>query len=98
MDGMESLLNAWPRRFRTLGWAALFPLVMLVFTVYFGARPWTWTVVLAAGAITLLAPAVAADLLPVALIGLAAVAFALTQRTCRRPTTTTAGSWPSSPT
>jgi signal transduction histidine kinase len=77
---MESLLNAWPRRFRTLGWAALFPLVMLVFTVYWGARPWTWAVVLAAGAITLLAPAVAADLLPVALIGLAAVAFGLTQR------------------
>jgi signal transduction histidine kinase len=80
MDGMESLLTAASRRFRTLGWAAWFPLVMLVITVYWGARPWTWTVVLAAGAITLAAPAVAADLLALALIGLAATAFALANR------------------
>ena len=77
---MESLLDVLPRRVRALGWAALFPAVMLICTVYWGARPWTWTVVLAAGAITLLAPAVAADLLPVAVIGFAACAFALAQR------------------
>ena len=85
MDGMESLLNASLRRFGALGWAALFPVVMLVCMVYWGVRPWTWTVVFAAAAIALLAPAVAADLLPVALIGLAGVAFLLIRRDVALP-------------
>ena len=79
MDGMESLLNVMPR-FRALGWAVLLPVVMLVCTVYWGERPWTWCAVLLAGAITVLVPAVAADLVAVALIGFAACAFALAQR------------------
>ena len=33
MDGMESVLNALPRRLRTAGWAVALPLVMLVCTV-----------------------------------------------------------------
>ena len=80
MVGMERLLGVMPRRFRTPGWAALFPVVMLVGIFDWGARPWTWTMVLMAGAITLLAPAVAADLLTVAVIGFAAYAFAVSQR------------------
>jgi signal transduction histidine kinase len=80
MDGMESLLTASWRRFGALGWAALLPVVMLVVTVFWGSRPWTWTVVAGAAAIALLAPAVAADLLPVALIVLAANAFLLGTR------------------
>jgi signal transduction histidine kinase len=78
--GMERLLNVSSRRFGALGWAALLPVVMLMCMVYWGVRPWTWTVVIATGAIALLAPAVAADLLPVALIGLASVAFGLMRR------------------
>ncbi|HJY60083.1 MAG TPA: hypothetical protein VJ418_27200, partial [Streptosporangiaceae bacterium] len=77
---MERLLTTSLQRFGALGWAALLPMVMLVCMVYWGVRPWTFAVVLAAGAITLLAPAVAADLLPVALIGLACVAFGLIRR------------------
>jgi signal transduction histidine kinase len=80
MDGMASLLNAPVRRFWPPGWAALLPVVMLVCMVYWGVRPWTWAMVLAAAAIALLAPAVAADLLPVAVIGLAGVAFLLIRR------------------
>jgi signal transduction histidine kinase len=80
MDGMERLLTTSLQRFGALGWAALLPVVMLVCMVYWGVRPWTFAVVLAAGAIALLAPAVAADLLPVALIGLACVAFGLVRR------------------
>jgi signal transduction histidine kinase len=80
MDGMERLLTPSLRRSGALGWAALLPVVMLVCMVYWGVRPWTFGVVLAAGAIALLAPAVAADLLPVALIGLACVAFGLIGR------------------
>src|SRR5580704_4862925 len=80
MDGMERLLTTSLQRFGALGWAALLPVVMLVCMVYWGIRPWTFGVVLAAGAIALLAPAVAADLLPVALIGLACVAFGLIGR------------------
>ena len=85
MDGMESLLNASGRRSGALGWAVLLPVVILVCMVYWGVRPWTWTVVLAAGAIALLAPAVAADLLPVTLIVLACVAFGLTRRDVALP-------------
>jgi signal transduction histidine kinase len=85
MDGMESLLNASVRRSGILGWAALLPVVMLVCMVFWGVRPWTWSLVLAAGAIALLAPAVAADLLPVALIVLAFDAFALTRRDVALP-------------
>ena len=80
MDGMERLLTPSLRRSGALGWASLLPVVMLVCMVYWGIRPWTFGVVLAAGAIALLAPAVAADLLPVALIGLACVAFGLIGR------------------
>jgi hypothetical protein len=68
MAGVDSILDVSWRRFSAIGWAALLPLVMLVCMVYWGARPWTWIVVLAAAAIALLAPAVAADLRPVALI------------------------------
>jgi hypothetical protein len=82
---MESAVNALPRRLRALGWAGLFPVVMLVCFVYWGMRPWTWTVVVAALAIALLIPAVAADLLAVALIGFALYWFALFQRTSTLP-------------
>jgi hypothetical protein len=85
MDGMEGLLNASLRRFGALGWAALLPVVMLVCTVYWGVRPWTLAVVLAAGAVAFLAPAVAADLLPLSLTGLACVAFALRGRDVALP-------------
>ena len=93
MVDMESVLTAVPGRLRALGWAALFPVVMCVCFVYWGARPWTWAVVLAAAAVTLLAPVVAADLLPVALIGFASCAFALVGRTSTLPSGsgTTAG-------
>jgi signal transduction histidine kinase len=86
-------LTALPGRLRALGWAAPFPVVMCVCFVYWGARPWTWAVVLAAVAVTLLAPVVAADLLPVALIGFASCAFALVGRTSTLPSGsgTTAG-------
>jgi signal transduction histidine kinase len=80
MEGMESLLSAPSRRFGAVSWAALLPVVMLVCTVYWGVRPWTVAVVLAAGAVAFLAPAVAADLLPVTLIGLASDAFGLVRR------------------
>ena len=85
MDTMESVVNALPRRLRALGWAGLFPFVMLVCFVCWGMRPWTWTVVAAALAAALLVPAVAADLLPVALIGFALYWFALVQRTSILP-------------
>ena len=80
MNGMSSLLEAVPQRLRAAGWAVLFPAVMLVSVVYGGVRPWTLTVVLAAAAVTLLAPVLAADLMAVALIGFASCAFALAQR------------------
>jgi signal transduction histidine kinase len=80
MEGMESLLSASSRRFGAVSWAALLPVVMLVCTVYWGVRPWTVAVVIAAGAVAFLAPAAAADLLPVALIGLACDAFGLARR------------------
>ena len=85
MGCMESVVNALPRRLHALGWAVLFPVVMLVCFVYWGMRPWTWAVVVAALAVALLAPAVAADLLAVALIGFASVAFALFLRTSTLP-------------
>jgi signal transduction histidine kinase len=80
MDGMSTLLAIMPPRVRAAGWAAWFPVVMLVSAVYWGVRPWTVTVVLAAVALVLLAPVLAADLVPVALIGFAACAFVLAQR------------------
>jgi signal transduction histidine kinase len=80
MDAMESLLNALPQRLRAAGWAALLPVVMLVCIGYWGIRPWTIAVVPVAMAMALLAPAVAADLLAVALIVLGANAFALAKR------------------
>ncbi len=85
MGGMESLLSARPRCLRTLGWPALLPVVMLVCIVYWGSRPWTWAVVPVAGVIALLAPAVAADLAAVALIGFASCAFALVNRSSITP-------------
>lgn len=85
MSCMESLLASSARRFGELGWSALLPGVMLVCMVYWGVRPWTWTVVLAAGAIAFLAPAVGADLLAVTLIGFAACAFALVFRASTEP-------------
>lgn len=91
---MESVLNVRPRQFRALGWAALFPAVMCLCFVCWGARPWTWIAVSAAAAVTLVAPAVAADLLAVALLGFASYAFALMGRnetlppgSARRPAT-----------
>jgi signal transduction histidine kinase len=81
MDGMSSLLlEAVPQRLRAAGWAVLFPVVMLVCTLYWGVRPWTVCVVAAAVAITLLVPVLAADLLTIALIGFAACALALAWR------------------
>jgi signal transduction histidine kinase len=77
---MESVLNVRPRQLRALGWAALFPAVMCLCFVCWGARPWTWIAVSAAAAVTLLTPAVAADLLAVALLGFASYAFALIGR------------------
>jgi signal transduction histidine kinase len=93
MGCMESVLKTLPDRVSGLGWAALFPVVMFVPVVYWGARPWTWTVAAAAGVIALLAPTVAADLLAVALIGFASVAFALFERSSPLPSgsPTTAG-------
>lgn len=85
MGCMDGVLKALPRRLRALGWAALFPAVMCVCLVCWGARPWTWAVVLVAAAVALLAPAVAADLLAVALIGFGGYAFALLQRSERLP-------------
>jgi signal transduction histidine kinase len=85
MDGMESVLNALPQRLRAAGWAVALPLVMLVCTVYWGLRPWTVTAVLLAGVIALLAPAVAAGLAAIALIGFASCAFALFWRTNTLP-------------
>jgi signal transduction histidine kinase len=85
MEGMEFVLSAMARRLRAIGWAALFPVVMLVSFVCWGVRPWTWTVFLAAVAVTLLVPAFAADLLTVALIGFGAYAFALLQRDVHWP-------------
>ena len=85
MDDVDSFSDLSVRRFGALGWAALLPVVMLVCMVYWGARPWTWTVVLAAAAIALLTPAVAADLLPVALIVLAGAAFLLIRRDVTLP-------------
>jgi signal transduction histidine kinase len=80
MDGMSTLLEALPQRLRGAGWAAWFPVVMLVCVAYLGVRPWTVCVVAAAVAITLWAPAVAADLVAVTLIGFACGAFAVAQR------------------
>jgi signal transduction histidine kinase len=80
IEGMESPVNAQPRRLRALGWATLLPVVMLVCTLYWGVRPWTLTAVVAAVAVTWLAPALAADLAAVVLIGFASCAFALAQR------------------
>src|ERR1700722_14000147 len=77
---MESVLNVRPRQLRALGWAALFPAVMCLCFVCWGARPWTWIAVSAAAAVTLLTPAVAADLLAVALLGFASYAFAVIGR------------------
>ena len=93
MGCVGRVLSAVPRRLRGLGWAGLFPVVMCVCLVCWGARPWTWAVVVAAAAVTLLAPAVAADLLPVALIGFGGYGFALLQRNERLPpgSGTTAG-------
>ncbi len=91
MDGMESVPNALlPRR---LGWAALFPVVLCLCVVCWGERPWTGSVVLGAVVVVLLAPAVAADLLALALIGFASVAFALSLRSSPLPSgsPTTAG-------
>ena len=80
MDGMSTLLEALPPRLRATRWAALFPVVMLVSTLYWGVRPWTLAGVAAAFALTLLVPLLAADLLAVALIGFACCAFALALR------------------
>jgi signal transduction histidine kinase len=85
MDGMEFVPSAPARRLRAMGWATLLPVVMLVSFVCWGVRPWTWTVFLATVAVTLLAPAVAADLLAVALIGFGAYAFALLHRDVTLP-------------
>jgi signal transduction histidine kinase len=81
---MKSVLKALPRR-RALGWAALFPVVMCVSFVCWGVRPWTGTALVAAVAVTLLAPTVTADLLPVALIGFGCYAFALMRREVNLP-------------
>lgn len=93
MDGMESVPNALPQRLRAASWAVVLPLVMLVCIMYWGLRPWTVTAVLLAGVVTLLAPAVAADLVAIALIGFACCAFALIGRTGTLPpgSGTTAG-------
>jgi signal transduction histidine kinase len=80
MEGMERLLSSLPRRVHTLGWAALFPLVMGGCTMYWGVRPWTVAVFAATLALTARAPAHAARLLPVAMIVLGSGAFALAQR------------------
>jgi len=85
MGCVESVPKALQRWLRALGWAGLFPVVMCLFLVCWGARPWTWAVVLAAAAVTLLAPAVAADLLPVALIGFGGYAVVLLRRSVTFP-------------
>ena len=82
---MEFVPSAPARRLRAIGWAALFPVVMLVSFVCWGVHPWIWTMFLVAVTVTLLAPAVAADLLPLALIGFGAYAFALLQRDVTMP-------------
>ena len=95
MDGMSSFLETVPQRLRAAGWGALFPVVMLVFTVYGGVHLWTLTVVLAAVAVTLMVPALAGDLTAVALIGLACVTFALAQRgSVMPPGSGTTGGYP----
>jgi signal transduction histidine kinase len=85
MEGMENLLVAPAQRLRTLGWAALLPAVMLICTVFWGIHLWTLTMVVAACIIAVLAPAVGADLLPVALIVLACNGFVLRMRDERMP-------------
>jgi signal transduction histidine kinase len=85
MGGMENFLNVVLPRRRAPGWAVLLPFVMLVCSVYWGVRPWTLIVVVAAGALALVAPAVAADLLVVALTGFASCAFALVLRSSVLP-------------
>ena len=85
MGCVESVPKALQRWLRALGWAGLFPVVMCLFLVCWGARPWTWAVVLAAAAVTLLATAVAADLLPVALIGFGGYAVVLLRRSVTFP-------------
>ncbi len=82
---MGNVLNAPLRRLYTSGWAALFPVVMCVSFVCWGIRPGTWAAVIAAVAFTMLAPAVTADLVPVALIGFACYAFALMRREVNLP-------------
>jgi signal transduction histidine kinase len=49
-------------KLQSLGWARVLPFAMLWCIVYWGVHPWSWTLVLVAGVVALLAPAVAADL------------------------------------
>jgi signal transduction histidine kinase len=77
---MQSLANALPRPVRPHGWGVLLPVVMLAAFCCWGVRPWTGAVLLIAAGVTLLVPAFAADLVPVALIGFGMYACGLATR------------------
>ncbi len=85
MGAMDIVPNALPWQRRVLGRGALLPLVMLVTTVYWGIRPWTVLLIAVAGAVAVLAPAVAGGLAAIALIGFASCAFALFLRASTNP-------------
>jgi signal transduction histidine kinase len=70
MDRMNTLVSRWPWQLARLGWGIwLAPVVALSLTLW-GVRYSTVAIVLLAASISYLAPAVAADLLPIALINL----------------------------
>ncbi len=77
---MKTLANALPRPVRPHGWCLLLPVVMLAAFCCWGVRPWTGAVLVMAVGVTLLVPAFAADLVPVALIGFGMYACGLATR------------------
>ena len=70
MDGMNIASAVRPRRLPHLGWGALLAPVMALSLTLWGVHVSTVIVVLLAASIWFIAPAVAADLLPIALINL----------------------------
>jgi signal transduction histidine kinase len=84
MDGMNRVLTSLPLppRLQGAGWGVLLaPVMVLIVLIFSQAAPWavTWVVTVAlAGAVTLLAPAVAADLVATAVVFLGLYATVLT--------------------
>jgi signal transduction histidine kinase len=58
------------KKLQSLGWGRVLPFAMLWCMVYWGVHPWSWTLVLVAGATALLATTVAADLTAGALMAI----------------------------